>query len=154
VAAEAVATVVPDAGTVVRGKTDIGFAEVLAEGATEPLEAAVALADVDVSTGAVAKEPASLEGLADAKVVSDATEVALEDDTELAKADTETDVVAVGETVDDALVSSGADPLFVPSMVMVHDLTSWTAGLPFASVIGVRVMTQVSVIIPATVFDW
>lgn len=44
-----------------------------------------------------------------------------------------------------------ADPLFWDgSMVIVHDLTSSTAGWPCTSIIGVRVITQVSVITPTT----
>lgn len=40
------------------------------------------------------------------------------------------------------------EPLFVESTVSLHFLTSCTAGWPLLSVIGVRVMIQVSVIGP------
>jgi hypothetical protein len=42
------------------------------------------------------------------------------------------------------------EPLFTLLIVTVHVLTSWKAGLPFESVIGVSVMTQVCVMSPAT----
>lgn len=38
-----------------------------------------------------------------------------------------------------------------PGVVRVHDLTSWTAGLPSASVIGVRVILHVRIIGPIIV---
>jgi hypothetical protein len=46
---------------------------------------------------------------------------------------------------------SAPDPL--SNSATVHDWTSCTAGLPFASVIGVRVIVHVWVIGPATLMD-
>jgi len=44
------------------------------------------------------------------------------------------------------------EPLVGSSSSSVHSFTSWTAGLPSSSVIGVRVTVQVSIIGPAVVF--
>jgi hypothetical protein len=64
------------------------------------------------------------------------------------------------ESVDDGVLEfdtlppepSAPDPLSpLSNSATVQDCTSWTAGLPFASVIGVRVIVHVWVMGPATV---
>lgn len=68
--------------------------------------------------------------------------------------------VEVDEVVDEEVPVAPGDPdgdwvspeepaAFVDS---VHDLTSWTADLPLASVIGVRMMVHVRIIGPITVW--
>lgn len=115
---------------------------------------AVLLVDVDV-------EEDSTEVVVDVEVTDDVDPV--EDDGVEAEdvapgTSVEEDVVSVDDGALEELVlefdkllpgSTFPEPL--SNSVTVHDCTSCTAGLPFASVIGVRVMVHVWVIGPATV---
>jgi len=124
-----------------------------------PPEAAVEEADVSVNGVSVEDDPVSVED--DPESVEDDPE-SVEDDPESVEDDPESDmsvdedesavVVVVEEELeepDDPLLDE--EPLFSLLIINSHFSTSWTAGSPLSLVMGVSVMTQVLVIVPAAV---
>jgi len=131
-----------------------------------PPEAAVEEADVSVNGVSVEDDPVSVED--DPESVEDDPESveddpeSVEDDPESVEDDPESDmsvdedesavVVVVEEELeepDDPLLDE--EPLFSLLIINSHFSTSWTAGSPLSLVMGVSVMTQVLVIVPAAV---